>query len=137
MRRARQADSAGSAQALESRGDVDAVAHQIAIGFFDHVSDMNAEAKFDALIRREAGVAIDHRALNFDCASCGVDHAAKLDDCPVARAIDDPSVVERDGRVDEVTAQGAQSCKRFLLVGAREFREARNVRREDGRQLAL
>ena len=69
---------------------------------------MNAKAKFDALIRHKAGVAIDHRALDFDCASRGVDHAAKLDDGPVARAIDDPSMVERDCRVDEVAAQGAQ-----------------------------
>jgi hypothetical protein len=98
---------------------------------------MNAEAKLDALIRREAGVAIDHRALNFDCASCGVDHAAELDDGPIARAIDEPSVVERDRRVDEVAAQGAEPRKRSLLVGAREFRIARHVRREDGGQLAL
>jgi len=41
---------------------------------------MNADTEFDALLRRNSGVALDHGGLDFDCAAHGVDHAAELDD---------------------------------------------------------
>src|SRR5208337_1513865 len=48
-------DSAGFSDAFEARGDVDAVAHQIAVALLDDVAEMNADAEFDALVRRDAG----------------------------------------------------------------------------------
>ena len=42
-------DRARLADALQSRGDVDAVAHQIAVAFLDHVAEMDADPKLDAL----------------------------------------------------------------------------------------
>ena len=73
-------DRAGLGDAFEPRGDIDAVAHQIAVALLDHVAEMNADAELDAPIRRHAGVALDHAALHFDRAAHGVDHAAELDD---------------------------------------------------------
>jgi hypothetical protein len=39
------------ADALQSRRDIDAVAHQIAVAFLDDVAQMNADAKLDAALR--------------------------------------------------------------------------------------
>ena len=66
--------------ALQTCGDIDAVAHQVAVALLDHVAHMNADAEVDAAVRRHAGVALDHGVLKFDRAAHGVDHAAELDD---------------------------------------------------------
>jgi class 3 adenylate cyclase len=49
---------------LETRGDIDAVAHQVAVGLLDDVAHVNADAELDAAIFRRAGVAVDHAVLH-------------------------------------------------------------------------
>ena len=75
-----QTDRAGLGDALQPRGDVDSVAHQVAVGLLDDVAEMNADAKLDASLGRQPGIAFDHAVLHFDRAAHGVDHAAELDD---------------------------------------------------------
>jgi hypothetical protein len=41
------ADGPGLGYALEPRGDVDAVAHEIAVALLDDIADMNADANYD------------------------------------------------------------------------------------------
>ena len=36
-----------------ARGDIDAVAHQVAVAILDHVAEMDADPKFDALVGRD------------------------------------------------------------------------------------
>ena len=84
-----EADRAGLGDPLEARGDIDAVAHQVAVAFLDHVAEMDADPKFDALLGRDPSVALDHRPLDFDGAVHCVDDAAELDDAAVAGALDD------------------------------------------------
>ena len=91
-------DRAGLGDAFEPRGDIDAVAHQIAVALLDDVAEMNADAELDALLGRHAGVALDHAVLHFDGAAHGVDDAAELDDAAVAGALDDAAVMHGDGR---------------------------------------
>ena len=67
---------------MEPRGDIDAVAHQIAVGFLDHVAKVYADAEFDAPLGGQARVALDHSVLHLDGAAHGVDHAAELDQRP-------------------------------------------------------
>ena len=93
-----QTDRAGLGDAFQSRGDVDAVAHQVAVALLDDVAEMNADAELDAALLRHAGVALDHAVLHFDRAAHGVDHAAELDDSAVAGALDDAPVMRGDGR---------------------------------------
>ena len=95
-----QADRAGLADAFETRGNIDAVAHQVAVNFFDHVAEMDADPKFDALVRHDPSVALDHRSLNFNGAVHCVDDTPELDDAAVPGALDDPPVVDGDGRID-------------------------------------
>ena len=99
-----QANRARCGDPLEARGDIDAVAHQISIGLLDHVAQMNADAKFDALVRRDARVALDHGVLHFGRAAHRVNHAAELDNAAVAGALDDPAVVDRDCGIDQIAA---------------------------------
>jgi hypothetical protein len=53
------------------------------------VAEMNADAEFDAALRRQTGVALDHAVLHFDGAAHRVDHAAELDEDAVPNALDD------------------------------------------------
>ena len=82
-------DRARRGDALQSRRDVDAVAHQVAVALLDDVAEMNADAELDAAIGGHADVALDHPVLNLDRAAHRVDHAAELDDSAVAGALDE------------------------------------------------
>ncbi len=64
-----EADRAGRANPFEPRGDIDAVAHQVAVGLLDHVAEMDADAEFDAAVFGHAGVALDHAVLQLDGAA--------------------------------------------------------------------
>ena len=64
-----EADRAGLGYAFQPRGDIDAIAHQIAVGFLDDVAQMNAHSELDAALRRQAGVALDHAVLHLDRAA--------------------------------------------------------------------
>ena len=75
-----QTDRARFGDAFQSRGDIDAVAHQVAVALLDDVAEMNADPEDDAAILGHAGVALDHGVLHFDRAAHGVDDAAELDD---------------------------------------------------------
>ena len=78
---------------------------------------MDADPKFDALVGRDLGVALDHRPLDFNGATHRVDYAPELDNCAVASALDDPSVVHGDDRVDQVAAQRPESRQNPVLIG--------------------
>ena len=131
-----QADRARLADALQPRGDIDPVAHQIAVALLDHVAEMNADPEFDAALRRHAGVPLDGTALQLDGATHGVDHAAELDDVSVAGALDDPPVMRGDGGVDQIATQPPQPRQRAILVRAREPAVADHVGGEDRRDLS-
>jgi hypothetical protein len=89
-------DRTGLGYSFQTRGDVDAVAHQIAVGLLDHIAQMNADVKFDALVERDARVALDHGVLHFECAAHRIDYASELDDAAVAGPLDDAAMVHGD-----------------------------------------
>ena len=123
-------------QYLQSRGDIDAVAHQVAVAFLDHVAEMDADPKFDALVRRDPSVALDHRPLDFNGAVHCVDDAAELDDAAVAGALDDAPMVHGDGRIDQVASERPQPRQNPVLVGPSEPRIADHVGYQDRRELS-
>ena len=101
-------DRARLSNPLQARGDIDSVAHQVAVGFLDDVAQMNANTEFDAAFRRHAGVAFDHRVLHFDSAANRVDNAAKFYQGPVARPFKDAPVVHRDRGVDQIASESSK-----------------------------
>ena len=129
-------DRAGRGDAFEARGDVDAVAHQVAVALLDHVAEMDADTKFDALFRRDLGVALDHRSLEFNGAVHCVHDAAEFDDAAVARALDDAAVMHCDGRVDQVAPQGPKAGEDSILIRTRKPRIADDVGHQDRRELS-
>ena len=106
-----EADRVGFGDPLEPSGDIDPVAHEVAVRLLDHVAEMDADAEFDAAVFRHARIAFDHAVLHLDCAAHGVDHAAELDDAAVAGALDDAAVMGGNGGVDESAGlSSARAC---------------------------
>ena len=101
-------DRARLGDALQPRGDIDAVAHQIAVRLLDHVAEMDANPEFDARSARHASVALDHAVLDFNGAAHCVDHTAELDDDAVAGALDDAAVMRGDRGINQIAAQAPQ-----------------------------
>ena len=66
------------------------------------------------------GVAVDEAGLHLDRAAYGVDHAAELDEAAVAGALDDPPMMGRDGRIDQVAPQAPKARERAILIRSRE-----------------
>ena len=92
---------------------------------------MNADAELDTPVLRHAGVALDHRVLHLDGAAHRVDHAAELDDRPVAGALDHAPVMHGDGRIDEIAAQRPEPRQRTVLVRPGQPAEADHIGGED------
>ena len=85
------ADRARLGDAFQSRGDVDAVAHQVAVALLDDVAEMNADAEIDAaVLGGRPALRSTMAVLHLDRAAHRVDHAAELDEAAVAGALDDP-----------------------------------------------
>ena len=106
-------DRAGLGNSLQSRGDVDAVAHQVAVALLDDVAEMDADAELDAALGRQARVAFDQAALDFDRAADGVDDAAELDDRAVASALDDrPWCTEMVGSIRSLRSARSRASVR-------------------------
>jgi hypothetical protein len=97
---------------------------------------MDADPKFDALVRRDPSVALDHRPLDFNGAVHCVDDTPELDNCAVAGALDDPAVVHGDGRIDQVASERPQPRQNPVLVGSGEPRVADNVGHQDRGQFS-
>jgi hypothetical protein len=98
-------DRARLGDPFQPGGDIDAVAHQIAVALLDDVADVNPDAELDSPVLRHAGVALDEAVLNFDRAADRVHDAAKLDDASITGAFHGTAVMSGNSRVDEVAAQ--------------------------------
>ena len=131
-----EANPSGLGDAFKARGDIDAVAHQVAVALLDHVAEMDADPKFDALVRRDPSVALDHRSLDFNGAVHRVDDTPELDNCAIAGALDDPPVVHGDGRIDQVAAQRPEPRQNPVLVGSGKPRIADDVGYQDRGQFS-
>jgi len=130
----READPSGLGDPLQARGDIDAVAHQIAVGLLDHIAEMDADPKFDAVIRRDPSVAFDHRPLDFNGAVHCVDNTPELDNCAVPGALDDPAMMHGDGRIDQVASERPEPGENPVLIGSGQSRIADHVGHQDRNQ---
>src|SRR6266481_2547460 len=69
--------SAGIGQGFDPRRDVDAVAIEI-VALDDHVTEIDADAQLDAVVRRDIRVPLGHRLLDLDRTAHRIDHAGKF-----------------------------------------------------------
>ena len=95
---------------------------------------MNADAKLDAAVGRQAGVALDHPVLHLDGATHCVDDAAKLDEAAVAGSLDDAPMMGVDRGVDQIAAQASEPRQRAILVRAGESAAYREILAEEVRR---
>jgi hypothetical protein len=128
-------DAARLGQALHSRGNVDAVAHQIAIALFDDVAQMYADAKLDAAFGRHAGVTLDHTVLHFDCQTHRVHDAAELHNGSVAGALDDAAMVHGDYGINQIAADRPEPRQGSVFICSGEPAVTDHVRDKDRRDL--
>ena len=97
----RQTDRPRLGDAFKPRGDIHSVAHEITVALLDDIAEMNADAKIDALIGRQAGIALGHAVLHFYRATHSLDDAAEFDQSTVAGPLDDAPVMHGDGWIDQ------------------------------------
>jgi hypothetical protein len=100
LRIVRDANAAGLCDALQSRGDVDAVAKYIVV-VNDDVADVNADAEFDSLVLRDRSILLSHTTLDLDGASRCIDRARELDQHTVAGGLYDAPSMRGDGWIDK------------------------------------
>src|SRR6202522_102860 len=104
-----QCDRAGRGDPLQARGDIDAVAHQVAVALLDDVAQVNAHAKLDAAFGRQSRIALDQAVLHFDGATHRIDNTTKLDEASVAGALDDTPMMGGDGGVDQIAPEAPKA----------------------------
>ena len=128
-------DRAGLSDAFQPRGDIDAVAHQIAVALLDDVAEMNADAEFDAPVlaaRRRCArpwpfcTSIAQRTASTTLRNSMID--------AVAGALDDAAVMRGDGGIDQVAAEAAKAREGSVLVGAGKPAVADDVGHQDRRE---
>jgi hypothetical protein len=98
---------------FQSRGDIDALAHQVAVGLLDDVAEMNADPELEAAMRRQTSIAVGHAILYLNRAAHGVDCAAKLDNDSVTSSFDDAAMMDRMARSIRSLRRptGARACE--------------------------
>jgi hypothetical protein len=134
--RARQAHPRRLANAFQTRRDVDAVAHQVAVALLDDIAQVDADTKLDTLVRRNARVALAHRALDFDRAAHRVDHTAEFDDNSITRAFHNAATMHGDDCRSRRFAP-TEPRKRAVLVHSRQTAKPADIGRQDRCYLAL
>jgi len=112
---------------FQSSGDIDPVAHEVAVVLLDYVAQMDADAKLDAAVFRNARIAFNHGVLHLDRTAHRVDHAAELDQRPVAGALDDPAIMHGYRRVNEIAAERPEPGQRAIFVRAGEATETDHI----------
>jgi hypothetical protein len=121
---------AGIGQGFDPRGDVDAVAIEV-VALDDHIAEIDADAQFDPVVRRGAGVPLGHRLLHRDRAAHRIDDARKLHQHAVAGSLDDAAVMLRDLRIEKLAAQRFEAFERAFLVSPHQPRIPRHIGGED------
>ena len=129
----RTGDAAGRGEPLQPHRQVHAVAVEV-VAVDDDVAEVDAHAKLEMPVLRHACVALGHAALDLDGTARGVEHAAELDQEPVAHHLEDAPAVPGDDRIEELAAMLAQAAQRLLFVGLHEAAVADNVGSQDRRE---
>ena len=130
---ARDADPAGLGQALQTGGDVHAVAVDV-VALDDDVADVDADPIENLTVLGHACVALPHGALELDGEAHRVDDAGELHQGAVAHELDGAAAVLRGLWLDELLAVGLERGERARLVLAHQAAIADHVGGEDRRQ---
>ena len=134
--RAGDVDAAGIRGGFQARGDVDAVAIEIAALHHD-VAEIDADAQHDAAVLRLPGGRRGHRLLDVDGALHGVHRAAELHHDAVAGHLEDAALVLGHQRRDDLLAARLERAQGPHLVQLHQPAVADDIGGEDGGKAAL
>jgi len=113
-------------QSLQPRGYVDTIAVDVVL-LDDHVTEVDADPKRDALVLGRFLVPVDHTALDLDRAAYRVDDTGELRQKPVAGVLDDPAVMLGNLGINQFAEMCLEAFVRALLIGAHQARVARHI----------
>src|ERR1700682_4258660 len=113
------ADAAWLGKRFQPGGDIDAVAIDVVV-VADDVADIDADAKLNALVGPNVGIALGHAALHLDRAAHRIDDAGEFHQYAVAGGFDNAAAVLLDLEVDEVAPDCLQRRQSALLIGAHQ-----------------
>src|SRR5690242_10324611 len=119
-------DAAGIGKAFQPRRHVDAVAENV-VTIDDDIADIDADAKLDAFLSRNIGIAFNHAALDVDGAAHRVDDTSMLDEHAVAGGLDDTAAVFGNLRIDEFFAMSLKLAERAFLIETHQLAVTGNV----------
>jgi hypothetical protein len=101
--------------------DIETVAIEV-VALDDHIAEIDADAQFDAAVRRDTSVPLGYRLLHRDRAAHRIDDAGKFHQQAVAGGLDDAAVVLGDFRIEQLAAQRFEAFVRAFLVRPRQPR---------------
>jgi len=104
---------------LEPPSDIDTIAENIVL-LNNHVADVDANAKPDALLVRQASLAVDHPTLDLGGATHSVHHTGELCQETVAGVLDGTALVLSDPRVDQLFQMCLETLVGAFLVNAHQ-----------------
>jgi hypothetical protein len=126
-----QADAPRIGQIFEAGSNIYAISVYI-VAFDDHITEVNADTKFDAQRLWDFRISRGHLSLNIDSAFHGVYDAGELGQCAVAHQLDDAAMVRGDLGINELSAVDLEALERAGLILAHETRIARHVGDKNG-----
>ncbi len=135
MHRARHADSADLGEALEARGDVDAITKQIAVAL-DHIADGDTDPERHLPARRIGHVARPQALLDIDRATHGFNGAGKFRKHRIARGVENSAAAFCNEIVGDLPV-GREPPQRLLLILGNQSTIACNIGGKDRCDLAL
>jgi hypothetical protein len=123
---ARHENAARLGKTLQSRRDVDAVAEQITV-LNNYIAEIDADAKDDAALWRNAALAGSDFFLDSNRASHRVNDGAELDDEAIAHDLCDTAVVLGKQWIDDLAAEILDGSQRAGLVSLDQTRVTDDV----------
>ena len=135
VHRAGDTDAPDFRKTLEARGDVDAIAQQVAVAL-DHITDRDADAKRHLPARRIRHVSGAQAFLDIDRAAHGFDSAREFGEHGVAGSIENTAAAFGNEIVGHLTI-GREPPQRLLFVLGNQAAVAGNIGRKNRRDLAF
>ena len=132
---ARDADAAGLGQPLETHGNIDAVAEDVAVLHHD-IADIDADAKPHAALFAEGQVGLRKITLDLNGALYGGKDAGEFGENAVTGRAADPAAVLRDNRVGD-GSMGRKRRQRAFFVDAHQAAIPLDIGGKDGDELSL
>ncbi|HXG81480.1 MAG TPA: hypothetical protein VNJ05_06740 [Sphingomicrobium sp.] len=113
--RAGNGNSTGFCDPFKPRGDVHSIPEDVVI-IDNHVAQIDSNPEFDAAVIGNPDIAGAHFPLNFGRAFDRIHNAGEFDEHPIAGQFDNPPVMLRNGRIDELGAVSLEAgqCADFI-----------------------